>query len=160
MPWFTDQFPLVSFGEILLRLFCTSVFSIVIGLEREVRQKPAGLRTNVLVALGAAGFVMALAQGHVLLKLDEEVARLDPGRLIQAVAGGIGFLGGGAIFRATDEVRGLTTAATIWVSGAVGVCCGLGQVMLAGLLSFLCLIVLVGLGHFEHRVLDTKSRQD
>lgn len=159
MDWITDQFPLVTLGEVALRLACATVFSILIGLERELREKSAGLRTNILVALGAAGFTMVLIQGHTPLGYAESVVRLDPGRLIQAVAGGIGFLGGGAIFRANDDVRGLTTAATIWVCGAVGVCCGLGQVVLAGLLSLLCLIVLVGLGHLEHKLLDTKSEE-
>ena len=125
----------------------------LIGFEREQQQKPAGLRTHMLVAIGAAAFMIAT------LNLEQlpgptgagPQLQLDPSRVIQGIAGGIGFLGAGAIMRSkgTGIVQGLTTAATIWVVGAVGICCGLGNYLLAVTTALLVLAIASVLGMIE-----------
>jgi putative Mg2+ transporter-C (MgtC) family protein len=106
------------------------LLSSAIGLEREIRAKSAGLRTHSLVGLASAlivllsayGFSSVLSPGHVVL---------DPSRVAAQVVSGIGFIGGGLIFIRRDLVRGLTTAATIWITAAVGMACGAGLPLLA-----------------------------
>ena len=129
------------------RLVLAAGLGAAIGLEREYRQKPAGLRTNILIAVGSALFtIMSLA----MTGRDG-----DPGRIAAQVVTGIGFLGGGAIMRNRDTVHGMTTAATIWVNAAIGLAAGSGQYSLATFTTALTLIVLVVLPpieiHFERR---------
>lgn len=97
---------------------------LVIGLEREYRQKSAGLRTHTLVGVGAAVFMMVSKYGFSDV-LSEHVT-LDPSRVAAQIVSGIGFIGGGLIFVRRDAVRGLTTAASIWVAASVGSACGAG----------------------------------
>lgn len=123
--------------SIVLRLMLSLLVGGAVGLERESRHKPAGLRTHMLVSFGSALFVLAN------LKLSDPQAQLDPSRTIQGIAAGIGFLGAGEIMRThrnseanedREEVRGLTSAAAIWVSAALGTLagCGLWQISLIG----------------------------
>lgn len=95
----------------------------IIGVERQIRQKSAGLRTHVLVGLGACAFTLVSARGFGALA-QPGVAPFDPSRIAAQVVSGIGFLGAGVIFVNRDTVRGLTTAATVWLSAAIGVACG------------------------------------
>src|SRR5436309_7716316 len=105
--------------ELMLRLLLAAGLAAAIGVERELRQKPAGLRTNILIALGSALFVaISIAFGH---------AGGTPDRIAAQVVTGIGFLGGGAILRSGTSVHGMTTAATIWVNAAVGMAAGAGR---------------------------------
>jgi putative Mg2+ transporter-C (MgtC) family protein len=110
--------------------------STLIGLEREWRQKSAGLRTHTLVGVGAALFVLVSKYGFGDVLGDGVV--LDPSRVAAQVVSGIGFIGGGLIFVRGDAVRGLTTAAIVWVTAAIGMACGAGLWLLA---------VLVAAGH-------------
>jgi putative Mg2+ transporter-C (MgtC) family protein len=103
--------------------------SALIGLEREWRQKAAGLRTYTLVGVGAAAFVIISKYGFSDV-LGPNVI-LDPSRVSAAIVSGIGFIGGGLIFVRRDAVRGLTTAAIVWVTAAIGMACGAGLVVLA-----------------------------
>ncbi len=112
---------------------------LVVGLERERHKKAAGLRTHILVCLGAAAFVHLGAVGHALGSLGSVA---DFNRLVQSIATGIGFLGAGAIFRDRVAVRGVTTAASIWIMGAVGAAAGAGNIPLAVLLSVFTYVVL------------------
>jgi putative Mg2+ transporter-C (MgtC) family protein len=105
------------------------VLSSLIGLEREWRQKSAGLRTHALVGVGAALFVLVGKYGFSDV-LGSRVT-LDPSRVAAAIVAGIGFIGGGLIFVRGDAVRGLTTAAIVWITAAVGMACGSGLVILA-----------------------------
>jgi len=118
--------------ETLLCLGTAVVGGLIVGLERERRDKPAGVRTHILVCVGAAGFV------HLGV-LANSVGGLgtisDFNRLVQSIAMGIGFLGAGAIFRAERGVMGVTTAASIWIMGAVGAAAGAGALLFAVLLS-------------------------
>src|SRR5262245_31756109 len=103
--------------------------SALIGLEREWRQKSAGLRTHTLVGVGAALFVLVSKYGFGNVLGDGVV--LDPSRVAAQVVSGIGFIGGGLIFVRGDAVRGLTTAAIVWVTAAIGMACGAGLAVLA-----------------------------
>lgn len=125
--------------EIVL-LLAAFVLCSAIGLERQLRQKSAGYRTHVLVGLGSCAFTLVSAFGFKTV-LGEEVV-LDPSRISAQVVSGIGFLGAGVIFKGRNMVRGLTTAATVWVAAAVGMACGAGMVPLAAALTGLQLIVL------------------
>jgi putative Mg2+ transporter-C (MgtC) family protein len=106
------------------------VLSSLIGLEREWRQKSAGLRTHTLVGVGAALFVLISKYGFNDVLSDGRVI-LDPSRVAAGVVSGIGFIGGGLIFVRGDVVRGLTTAAIVWTTAAIGMACGAGLVGLA-----------------------------
>ena len=104
--------------EIVFRLFLAIILSGIIGFERELHGRPAGLRTHVLVALGAA-LVM-------LISIDGFGGSGDPARLAAQVVSGIGFLGAGAILRDGGDIKGITTAATLWIVGMIGLACGNG----------------------------------
>jgi putative Mg2+ transporter-C (MgtC) family protein len=106
------------------------VLSSLIGLEREWRQKSAGLRTHTLVGLGAALFILISKYGFNDVLSDGRVI-LDPSRVAAGVVSGIGFIGGGLIFVRGDIVRGLTTAAIVWMTAAIGMACGAGLLILA-----------------------------
>jgi putative Mg2+ transporter-C (MgtC) family protein len=112
----------LSYGDVLLRLAAAVGAGALIGLDRELRRKPAGLRTLALVSLGSALFV--------LQAVDPTNQSPDAtSRIIQGIITGVGFLGAGAIMRGHDEesVRGLTTAASIWLAAATGIACGLAN---------------------------------
>ena len=118
--------------EIILRLVIAAVASGLIGFEREKVHKPAGLRTLMLVGMGAALFVLV-----ALRTIPGEVVRIMAG-----IATGIGFLGAGAIFKDESHVRGLTTAASIWAVAAIGITAGLGEYVLMAVATLLVFVVL------------------
>jgi putative Mg2+ transporter-C (MgtC) family protein len=119
--------PSVGWDGTLLRIVAAAVLGGVIGLERELDEKAAGLRTHMLVSIGAALFTMVGAYGfHDFLVNGGSVVRADPGRIAAQVVTGIGFLGAGVIFRQGFTVRGLTTAASLWVVAAIGMAAGAG----------------------------------
>lgn len=121
-------------------LVATFVLCSLIGLERQMRQKSAGYRTHVLVGLGSCAFTLVSAYGFAAVLGDE--VNLDPSRIAAQIVSGIGFLGAGVIFKGRSMVRGLTTAATVWVSAAVGMACGSGMLSLGITLTALHLITL------------------
>lgn len=144
----------VSLDTIVVRLVCASVLAMLIGWERERKNKPAGLRTHMLVGIGAAAFYLVsieLAQGF--LKESEGLSP-DPTRVFSGVISGIGFLGAGAIIQGRGDVKGLTTGAGIWVSGAIGLACGGGYYPIAGVVTALTLFVLVVVGYAERHLFD------
>ena len=124
--------------EILLRLVVAAVAGGLIGLEREVVHKPAGVRTHMLVCLGSALFVLVTLQEFPN----------ESGRIIAGIATGVGFLGAGTIFKAKSEVHGLTTAASVWAVSAVGLAIGLGYYLMTAVAVVLVLIILQ-LNHIE-----------
>lgn len=133
--------------DLAWRLLLAAGLGAAVGLEREYRQKPAGLRTNILIALGSALFtILSISMGH-------ESGTAD--RIAAQIVTGIGFLGGGAILRSGNTVHGMTTAATIWVNAAIGVAAGMGQYALATATAVLTLVVLGVLppieAYFERR---------
>ncbi|WP_217915363.1 MgtC/SapB family protein [Miltoncostaea marina] len=113
-----------------------------LGLEREIRERNAGLRTHALVAVGAALFTLAGAYGFEDIARSENV---DPARVAAQVAAGIGFIGAGAILKIGVNVRGLTTAATLWMAAALGVAAGAGAYLLALVGVGAALVVVLGL---------------
>ncbi len=138
---------------LLVRLVAAGVLSAALGWEREFAGKSAGLRTHTLVGLASALF-MALSEAILLRDsaATPDAARLDLLRVVQAVATGIGFLGAGVIFvkHEMDRVKGLTTAASIWATSAVGLAAGAGLYVLAAGSTVLLLFILRGLKRFEH----------
>ncbi len=141
----------LSIGEILLRLLAALVGGGLLGWEREAQDKPAGLKTHILVALGTCGFTLVSAKLMQNAQGQAELLEADPVRVIQAIATGIGFLGAGAIMRAGGQVRGLTTAASIWVTSAVGVAVGFGFYSMGGGLVAFALITLIVMRSVEGR---------
>lgn len=140
--------------ELALRLVGAAAAGAILGVEREAADKPAGLRTHILVSLGAACFVLTASSiaAEMTRTLDGIDSTIDPTRIVHGVVGGIGFLGAGAILRHGTEVRGLTTAGSIWIAGAVGVASGAGDFVLAFGTALLAAAVVRVLGHFEHRL--------
>ena len=137
---------LVLVTQLLLRLGTAAIVGGVVGYDRERRGKEAGLRTHMLVALGAALFVIVPQRAGMN---DAELSRV-----IQGVAAGIGFIGGGAILKLSTEgqVKGLTTAAGIWLTAALGVAAGCGRIGVALLAVLLGMVILTVLGWYEREL--------
>jgi putative Mg2+ transporter-C (MgtC) family protein len=142
--------PQLSDLELLQRLLLAAVLGGALGLEREWRNKDAGLRTNMLIAIGAALFT--------LMSIELSEGRGDPARLAAQVVTGIGFLGAGAIMRTDAGIQGLTTAATIWVNAAVGVAAGGGEYHLAVIATAVTLVTLLMLQPIE-KYIDYRHAQ-
>ena len=134
--------------EFILRIFVAALLGGLIGLEREYRAKEAGFRTHFLVALGSALFMVVSAYGFCDVQMDGMTSRWDVSRVASQVVSGIGFIGAGTIiFRKQENmVSGLTTAAGLWVTAAIGLACGGGMYVLATGCTFL---VLAGLEAFN-----------
>ncbi|AIJ22723.1 MgtC/SapB family protein [Amycolatopsis methanolica] len=126
-------------GELVLALVLCSL----IGLERELKQKSAGLRTHTLVGVGAALFLLVSKYGFTDV-LEPGRVVLDPSRVAAQIVSGIGFIGGGLIFVRRDVVRGLTTAAVVWMSVAVGCACAAGLPLLAVVVTAAHFVVVYG----------------
>ncbi len=126
--------------DIFLRLLLAFLLGSLIGLERESIQKPAGLRTHVLVTLGSAIFTLLSIEGFF---------GADPARVAAQIVSGIGFLGAGTIIKTGQYVRGLTTAATLWVSASIGMACGAGNYWTAISGTTVALLGLIFLKHVE-----------
>ncbi len=127
----------------LMRLLVAMILGSFVGLERQTRGRAAGLRTNILVCLGSAAIIVAFQKLSLEFNVGAESAiRMDPARAAAGVITGIGFLGAGTIVKSKDFVRGLTTAASIWVVSAIGVTVGLGEYVIATFLTFLVLVAL------------------
>ena len=138
----------MSWYEIIFRLFLAIVLSGIIGFERELHGRPAGLRTHVLVALGAA-LVM-------LISVDGFGGTGDPARLAAQVVSGIGFLGAGAILRDGGDIKGITTAATLWICGMIGLACGNGYYLGAVITSLFVFIFILVLRPIESKINNKK----
>jgi putative Mg2+ transporter-C (MgtC) family protein len=121
--------------DLLQRLLAAALLGAIVGLERELRHKTAGLRTNVLITVGAALFTI------MSIELTKDMG--DPSRIAAQIVSGVGFLGAGAIIRTTSGIQGLTTAATVWVNAAIGVAVGGGSYRLAAMGTFVTLGVLL-----------------
>jgi len=148
-----------SFPVIAARLLLAALFGAAIGFEREWRNRPAGLRTHILVCVAAATFaILTIEIIHAPMFL-KDTARFDPIRIVEAVTAGVAFLAAGVVIFTRGEVHGLTTGAGMWLAGAIGVACGLGLWQIALFTTILALIVLSLLQAFESR-LDLNSGDD
>lgn len=139
----------------LIRLLIAAVLGGVVGFERE-DHAAAGLRTHILIATAACLFTL-LAFEIFHLSDVEVTGRADPIRAIEAVTAGIAFLGAGAIFQSRGSVQGLTTAAGMWLAGAVGVASALGYYFIALAVALLAVVVLALLRPFSHRQADGRD---
>ncbi len=137
--------------EIISQLLLATFLGALIGLEREYKKKGAGLQTYSLVALGACLFTVI---SFVLFNsfLAKPGISFDPSRVIQAIAIGIGFIGAGVIFRQSSGIAGLTTAAGLWTTAAIGIAVGTGLYFLAIFTALLALLVLSGFGLLEEKI--------
>ena len=145
---------LISFTEVLLRLFTAAVLGAAIGLERERNEWAAGLRTHTIVSIGSALTMIVSMHGFGDV-MNKEGIDLDPSRVAAQVISGIGFLGAGTIlFLKQEIVRGLTTAAAIWSVAAIGLAVGGGMFMASIVATFLILFVLAGIKWVEKKYLD------
>jgi putative Mg2+ transporter-C (MgtC) family protein len=142
----------LSQWEALARVALAAMLGGVVGIERELRDKQAGLRTNMLVAMGAALFTVTSIQFAEFYESWSGSIRFDPSRIVSTIVTGIGFLGGAIVFRNHDKVRGVTTAASIWAVTALGVAAGAGHYVTAIGVTFLIITVLLVVGFVEHRL--------
>lgn len=147
----TSNFSVVPFGVATLRLLAATVLAGAVGFEREWQSKPAGLRTHILVGIAACLFVVIGQELADLQFGNENEQRVDPLRLIEAVTAGVAFLSAGLIFTSGGEVRNITTGASIWLAGAIGVACGAGEIALAALAAVIVIVVLSVVGWIERR---------
>jgi putative Mg2+ transporter-C (MgtC) family protein len=138
--------------EGLLRVTLAAILGACIGVEREIREKQAGLRTNMLVSMGAALFTVSSLLLAAEFMSWEGAIRLDPARMLSTVISGVGFLGGAVIFRTEQRIRGVTTAASIWAVTGVGIAAGAGLYITAIGATILTVIVLFVFAWIEHRV--------
>lgn len=145
---FSAELPL-SWTAISARLGLALILGAAFGLDRELRDVPAGLRTHILVALASSAFAVASLEAVSIEPFSRDTVRLDTLRVIEAVTAGVAFLAAGTIIRGRRSVHGLTTGATLWLCGAVGLSAGLGLWRLAVMATVLGLFVLVGLGALE-----------
>lgn len=137
------------------RLLAALVLGGIIGLEREHRKKPAGLRTHMLVSMAACLFILVSQQLAAMPLAGGEALRVDPLRLIEAVTAGVAFLAAGLIFSAGGKVHNITTGTSMWLVCAIGLACGSGQIPLAALATAIVLVVLALLGLVE-KWMDTR----
>ena len=133
----------------VISLLVATVLGGAIGLERELRGKPAGLRTNILICLGSCIFTI----------ISTSLSGSDPGRIAAQIVAGIGFLGAGAIIHSGIGIHGLTTAAGIWVVSSIGMACGARMYSLAVSATLLTLIVLLLLPPFEKKFRKDQSSE-
>ena len=143
--------------EIVTRLVLAILFGAVIGIDREFRQKAAGLRTHILVSLAAA--IFTLITFEIFFEMNElmDEPRSDVIRIIEAVTAGVAFLAAGTIIQSRGTVQGLTTGASMWLAGAVGLACGGGFYSIAVIGTILAVIVLFVIGKLEARLIPRKD---
>ena len=147
------EIPSLSWQEALLRVLIAAALGGAVGIERELREREAGFRTHMLVSIGSALFTLVSAYGfHDFLVHGGAVVRADPTRIAAQIVTGIGFLGAGAIIRQGLSVRGLTTAATLWVVAAIGMAAGAGYYSAAVITTAVVLVSLWPLRLLAHRL--------
>jgi putative Mg2+ transporter-C (MgtC) family protein len=147
--WLTGASMHIPPWEAFLRLLAAVFAGAAVGFDRELRNKPAGLRTHILISLAAALFTLITFELHEAVVSDDSRSTADPIRIIEAVTAGVAFLAAGAIIQSRGAVHGLTTGANMWLAGALGVACGAGDYTLAIFGTVFALIVLVVLGRLE-----------
>ena len=128
---------MISETAIILRLLVAAAMGLIVGFERESNDKPAGIRTHMIVGVGSCLFTII-----GIMISQESVAPVDATRIAAGIITGIGFLGAGALWRSENRVEGLTTAAGIWAMGAIGIAAGLGYWLAAGFSTALVYVVL------------------
>jgi putative Mg2+ transporter-C (MgtC) family protein len=136
-----------------IRIILAALCGALIGYEREVREKRAGLRTHILICMGACIYSL------IGVSMHRDYPTGDPLRLVQGLLLGVGFIAGGVIFTQRGSVHGLTTAAGLWVLTAIGLAAGLGYYFLAGVGTFLAIAVIIWLGRIERERIRKHPRE-
>jgi putative Mg2+ transporter-C (MgtC) family protein len=149
----------ISYGEVAIRLLITAALCGAIGFERETRDQSAGFRTHILLGLGAALFTLVSAYGftsftEAALQSGGRGIQFDPTRIAAQIATGIGFLGAGAIIRQGTDIRGLTTAASLWAAAAIGMAVGAGYYFGAVATTVVVIVALYALRELRNRLLS------
>jgi putative Mg2+ transporter-C (MgtC) family protein len=149
-------------GDIALRILVAAALGGIIGIERELRDQPAGFRTHMLVSMGACLFTLVGAFGFQAFTGGNDTHRVqaDLTRVASQVVVGIGFLGGGTILRHGGTIRGLTTAASLWITAAVGLAVAMGFYFAATLTSLLAVFALAGLKPIERKFFGRGMKQE
>jgi len=145
--------------EIFCQLLLATFLGAIIGFEREARKKEAGLRTYSLVSLGTCLFTI-ISFNLINSFVGRTGITYDPASIIQAMAIGIGFLGAGVIFRQSEGIVGLTTAAGLWATAAIGIAVGAKFYFLSVLGTFFALLILVGFGLIEEKIFDKRTQRN
>lgn len=140
---------MIGTDEVILRLVIASILGGLVGIDREIHNRPAGLRTHILVTVGSALIMLVSMYGF---------EGNDPARLSAQVVSGIGFLGAGTILRNGNDVKGLTTAASIWVCGGIGLAIGNGYYLGGCITTGIVLFTLLSLGFIEKKLIQSKYK--
>lgn len=149
------ELPLIDMAT---RLAVAVGLALLVGLERELRGKAAGLRSHMLVSLGAAAFII-VGIGILDSADTSSTAAIDPTRIVEGIIGGIGFLGAGSIIHSGGNIQGITTGASIWLAGAIGVSAGVNNFPLATMVAILALIIMTVLGYLEHSLIKPNQEE-
>ncbi|MCQ0969875.1 MgtC/SapB family protein [Paracoccus sp. TK19116] len=137
-----DPLDSMSLATAAGRMVAAMLMGALIGWEREVKHRDAGLRTHMLISLAASLFTLVAMELTSFHADPDAPLRFDPLRLIEAVTAGVAFLAAGSIIINGTNVRGVTTGASMWLCGAIGLCCGTGDIVLATMATILALIIL------------------
>jgi putative Mg2+ transporter-C (MgtC) family protein len=143
---------LVLQADLAVRMLIAAILGAAIGLEREIHEHPAGMRTHLLVSLGTAIFTVLSIYGFEGIAANGVSPTVDPTRIAAQVVSGIGFLGAGAILKYGTSIRGLTTAASLWTTAAIGMAAGAGEWLIAGVGTFITVFSLWPLNAFVARI--------
>ena len=151
---------MVDFPEFVLRTIFAGLCGLVIGLDREIKNKPLGMRAYILIALGSAALMVVTLNFSLSSIANDSNMAIDPTRLIQGIVGGIGFLGAGSIMTTQDggHLRGVASGAAIWGAGAIGVACGLGYLWEAAFIAVLIFVVL-NLSNWFRRITGSQPEE-
>lgn len=149
----TDTPPIVIAVRFMAAAFC----GMVVGIDREWRRRPAGLRTHMLVSLASAAFALIAHEVAILAVKENDSISPDPTRMVEAVTAGAAFLAAGTIFRSNGNIQGITTGASIWLAAAMGAACGVGLYAIAGFSLILSLVILVVVGGITHALGTNES---
>ena len=156
---FIQPFANITWQTALFRLLCACILGGLIGFEREMHYRPAGLRTHMLISMASCLFTLIAFDLLQLSAADDAIQSSDPLRLIDSITSGVAFLVAGSIFVNKDAVTGLTTGAGMWLAGAIGLTCGVGNLGLAVMATGLALTILWVFGWLSSRV-NPKKNED
>jgi putative Mg2+ transporter-C (MgtC) family protein len=156
-----DMFPAsrIGYPVIFARFVGAILLGGIIGFEREVKNRPAGFKTHILVSLAAACFAVVAIESIHIKSFEGETVRVDPLRVIEAVTAGVAFLAAGTIVLSKGEIQGITTGASLWLAGAIGVSLGFGQWIIAFAAVLGGFVILLLVGKIEDRVKSSNGRK-
>ncbi len=146
---------MITFSQVIIRIVLAALLSSFIGIEREIRHRGAGLRTHILVCLGST---LIMLTSMYVFDIYNKVAPIDPTRIAAGIVTGIGFLCAGTIIRYGEAVKGLTTAASLWITSGIGMAVGCGFYSAAVAVTVLALAVLILLRRFEKHLGKEQGR--